>query len=232
MAFRQKNDAILKYKPDILIVPECENENKLKFGKLTPTPNDFFWYGNNENKGIGVFSYSDDYKFKINEEFNSNFRYIIPLSVYGKKTFNLFAIWTMNTPQNLRNRYIAQLWKAVNHYDLLLKEDSILIGDLNSNKIWDNEKPQRIGTHSVVVDLLKAKNIYSIYHKYFNEEHGEETRPTYFFHNKESKSFHIDYCFASLKLLSNISYSMGTYNEWIKLSDHVPIIVDVDDGVF
>ena len=55
MAFRKKNAQILKLNPDILIVPECENERRLQFGKLTPIPNDFLWYGDNENKGIGVF---------------------------------------------------------------------------------------------------------------------------------------------------------------------------------
>ena len=31
MAFRKKADFILTYKPDILIVPECEHPDKLKF---------------------------------------------------------------------------------------------------------------------------------------------------------------------------------------------------------
>ncbi|MCK9413829.1 MAG: hypothetical protein M0Q53_16130 [Prolixibacteraceae bacterium] len=76
MAFRKKNAEILKYNPDILIVPECENEEKLKFGKLTPIPNDFMWFGQNENKGIGIFSYSD---YKLNLiEYSTRFKYVIP----------------------------------------------------------------------------------------------------------------------------------------------------------
>jgi len=54
-AFREKHDRILQVQPDILVVPECESEAKLKFGNLTPTPNDFFWYGDSENKRIGIF---------------------------------------------------------------------------------------------------------------------------------------------------------------------------------
>ena len=67
MAFRKKNEKVISLKPDILIVCECENKEKLKFGDLTPTPYDFFWYGDNEHKGIGVFSYTD-YKFELIEE--------------------------------------------------------------------------------------------------------------------------------------------------------------------
>jgi exonuclease III len=58
-AFRKKNNKILALQPDILIIPECENEAKLEFGKLTPKPTDFFWYGDSGHKGIGIFSYSD-----------------------------------------------------------------------------------------------------------------------------------------------------------------------------
>ena len=90
-AFRKKNEKILSLNPDILIVSECESEEKLKFGKLTPKPNDFFWYGDSQNKGIGVFSYSD-YKFELLKEFNPKYRYVIPLKVTRKNTsFILFA---------------------------------------------------------------------------------------------------------------------------------------------
>jgi hypothetical protein len=38
MAFRKKADFILTYNPDILIVPECENPDKLLFSINTPKP--------------------------------------------------------------------------------------------------------------------------------------------------------------------------------------------------
>lgn len=38
MVFRKKADSILFHKPDILIVPECEHPDKLKFGKETAVP--------------------------------------------------------------------------------------------------------------------------------------------------------------------------------------------------
>lgn len=36
-AFRRKNDKILLLQPDILIIPECENKDRLEFGKHTHT---------------------------------------------------------------------------------------------------------------------------------------------------------------------------------------------------
>ena len=74
-AFRLKNEEIFELKPDILIVLECETEDKLEFGKLTPIPNDFIWYSDNNKKGVGVFSYSN-YKFKLLNEFNPEYRHL------------------------------------------------------------------------------------------------------------------------------------------------------------
>ncbi len=99
-AFRNKNKEIFELNPDILIIPECEQEEKLKFGKLTPKPNDFIWYGAAGKKGIGIFSYSN-YRFKILKEFNPEFRYIIPIIASNKEnSFLLFAIWAMNNKEN------------------------------------------------------------------------------------------------------------------------------------
>lgn len=58
MAFRKKAKFILTEQPDILVVPECENPDKLIFENDLNKPTDLFWFGQNPNKGLGVFSYS------------------------------------------------------------------------------------------------------------------------------------------------------------------------------
>ena len=229
-AFRKKNEKILSLSPDILIVPECENEEKLKFGKLTPKPNDFFWYGDSSNKGIGIFSYSD-YKFELLKEFNPKFRYIIPLKVTGRNnSFILFAIWAMDNKENSEARYIGQIWLAINYYsDFLLNgSNTILIGDFNSNKIWDYK--ERVGNHSEVVDKLKEKRIFSLYHEKMQLEHGKEKHPTFYMYRKVEKPYHIDYCFASEEIMNNgFDFSTGEVKDWIELSDHTPITVKIDE---
>ena len=147
-------------KPDILIIPECEQENKLQFGLLIPQPNDFLWYGDTGKKGIAIFSYSN-YKFRLLKEFNPDFRYIIPLEVTdGKNSFLLFAIWAMDNKHNPLARYIGQVWNAINYYQTILGENSILIGDFNSNQIWDTK--DRVANHTDVVNFLKELKIESL----------------------------------------------------------------------
>jgi exodeoxyribonuclease III len=227
MAFRKKNEKILSFKPDILIISECENEVKLEFDKLTAKPNDFFWYGESENKGIGIFSYSD-YKFELIEQFNPRFRYIIPLKAKSDKDeFILYAIWAMDNKENYYERYIAQIWLAINYYNDLLNKPSVLIGDFNSNKIWDKKK--RLSNHTNVVNFLQQRKINSLYHNQFTENQGEESKPTFYLHRNINKPYHIDYCFASENiLLKGYNFSIGNFEDWISLSDHVPIFIELN----
>ncbi len=221
MAFRKKAESILKLKPDILIVPECENPEKLKFDHSLPSPKDIFWYGKNPNKGLGVFSYSD-YKFSLQENYKSDLNIILPLKVRGEIDFMLFAIWANNS-DDPGYRYIGQVWKALHHYKNNLFDPCILAGDFNSNAIWD--RPRRSYNHTAVVDFLEKKNIFSAYHIFSNQKHGNERRNTLYMYKKREKSYHIDYCFASASFIKCLtSVEIGTYKKWIKHSDHVPLI--------
>lgn len=224
MAYRKKAIFILDQQPDIVIIPECEHPDKLKFNSGVPLPEDILWTGKNPNKGLGIFSYSQ-YKFKIHENYQSEFRNVLPINVTGGKTdFTLFAIWA-NNPQDKGHEYIGQVWKALNFYtDLVKGENTILAGDFNSNTIWD--KPRREGNHSHVVALLENKNIYSAYHKFYNQKQGLEKHNTLFMYRHPDKAYHIDYCFASIDFIEKIiGVNVGTHKNWAGLSDHTPLTV-------
>ncbi len=223
MAFRKKAAIILTTKPDILIVPECEHPDKLIFTKETPKATSHVWFGENKNKGLGIFSYSN-YTIEILNIHNPEFKYILPLSVYNDTiTFIIFAIWAQKPQKN--DCYTEQIWNAVHFYkDLLTNDNVILAGDFNSNSIWD--KPNRICNHTNLVNFLNSKNIHSSYHKFNNQEHGKESSPTLYMHRKIDKPYHIDFCFASQNLLRRISdVDIGTYDSWAHYSDHQPLTV-------
>ena len=223
-AFREKAEIILAHNPDILVVQECESPQKLIFKNQTIKPSNFLWFGDNNNKGLGIFSFGN-YKLELLEQHNPEFKIVSPIKVSNEKySFVLFAIWANNT-EDKNNQYIEQVWKAINHCDEILNnETSILTGDFNSNKIWDRKN--RIGNHSEVVDRLESKKIFSIYHKHHNEEQGKETKPTFFLQRNKNKPYHIDYCFASESLMEKFKeIEIGAYENWIEHSDHSPLIV-------
>lgn len=223
MAFRNKAAIILAEKPDILVVPECEHPGKLLFRPGTKKPTDSLWFGSNTNKGLGIFSYSK-YRFKVHDCHDENLQMIIPIAVTGGKyDFNLFAIWA-NNPTDPDGQYVEQVWKAIHHYDHLLADKAtVLVGDFNSNTIWDRK--YRAGNHSNVVKYLAAKDIHSAYHLQHNQEQGKEEHPTLYLYRHQNKPYHIDYCFISSDLVKKLrSVEIGNYADWIAYSDHVPVI--------
>ncbi|MDB5137872.1 MAG: hypothetical protein JWP37_4475 [Mucilaginibacter sp.] len=225
MAFRKKSDWILKYDPDILIVPECENPDVLKFSLFSKQPDNIIWYGENPNKGLGVFSFND-YKLQLLTIHNSDFKTVLPISVTrGPVDFTMFAIWA-NNPSDTINQYIGQVWKAIHNYDELIKnEKTILIGDFNSNTIWD--KPRRKWNHSAVVEALELKQIKSTYHHHFKQVQGKEKHATFHLYRHLNKPYHLDYCFASNELMEKLQYvEIGRHEDWKMHSDHMPLIVN------
>jgi exodeoxyribonuclease III len=226
MAFRKKADHILAHKPDIVVVPECEHPDKLKFSSNTQKPTDILWFGENKNKGLGVFSYSH-YRFKLIKTHNPAFKMIVPIAVTGNNfNFTLFAVWA-NNPADPDGVYVEQVWKAIQHYKLS-KKNTILAGDFNSNTIWDRK--YRTGNHSHVVDHLHKKGITSCYHLHHKQIQGSEAHPTYYLYRHADKPYHLDYCFASADLASKIqSVEIGDFDFWKQYSDHVPVMVTFAD---
>ena len=78
MAYRNKADFILKFNPDLVVVPECENFGNQSSKRL--------WFGDNKKKGIGIFSYSN-FELELNQEYNPVFKYIIPIKVKCPSNF-------------------------------------------------------------------------------------------------------------------------------------------------
>lgn len=222
MAFRKKAEAILKYKPDILVVPECEHPDRLAFPASVKSPKDVLWIGNNPSKGLGILSYSN-YRFTLLGSHNPQLKTIVPIAVTGGEiNFTLLAIWA-NHPADKGFEYVGQIWKALKHYEGLLSGGPIILtGDFNSNTIWD--KPKREGNHSTVVEHLKQKGIHSCYHQHYKQQQGKEAHPTWFLYRHADKPYHLDYCFASEHFKIK-NAKVGSHADWCSYSDHVPLMV-------
>ncbi len=226
MAFRKKAHLVLAQNPDILIIQECECLEKLRIDPKLPQPTDALWFGDNPNKGLGIFSYSD-FRFRLRRNYNPKIKLIIPLvASNGETSFNLFPIWAHN-PNDPDGRYVEQVWKALHHYNrYITRKNTILIGDFNSNTIWD--KKYRIGNHSHVVQKLERKGIKSAYHLFHDQVHGKEQHPTFYLYKHKSKAYHIDYSFISADLSGRLkSAEIGKFRNWMKYSDHVPVKMEI-----
>lgn len=224
MAFRKKFMHVLNPSIDIAVIQECEHIEKLKIGLAGTPHNEIIWYGNNIHKGIAIISFNDVH-IALSEHFNQEFEYILPIDLIIKKQhLKLFAIWAMPHKLERRKRYVGQIWGAVNYYKEAFESNSILIGDFNSNAIWDKE--HKHGNHSDVVSFLDKYNIRSLYHELKNEAPGQEKEPTIYLLKQKSKPYHLDYCFASNELITaKTTIEVGRIEDWLKYSDHMPLMV-------
>jgi len=155
-------------------------------------------------------------------------KFVIPVAVSGPTEFNLLAAWTkLQEPY----RYVRAAVKAVEIYrELFIGTPTVLMGDLNSNTIWDAEHPSHLNHSSLVSQLEKLGSV-SAYHHYYNEIHGSETRATFHLYRREIHPFHIDYCFIPHSWANRISrVELGAFDEWRQFSDHRPLIVELRTG--
>ena len=194
-AFRKKYSILFEKIPaDIYVIQECENPEKIS---------------NNKNKGLAVFS-----KISIDfEEQNSYYlRYFIPFKVNTKRCY---AIWAMNP-------YIEEMVVYFSIYKHLLNEKSIIIGDFNSNVIWDTK--HNIRNHTTFNTMLKKVNLESAFHVLNKIAYGKENTPTLYMYRNLEKGYYIDYAYSSPKYMK--TFIIGSPDEWLTYSDHMPILFE------
>jgi hypothetical protein len=63
MRFRDKIENILPFSADISVIPECEAPEKWKTSNHRESIHQFLWFGDNLNKGIGIFTLNDSDTF-------------------------------------------------------------------------------------------------------------------------------------------------------------------------
>lgn len=181
------------------------------------------WFGTNPNKGVSIQAFGD-YRLKELPTRDEAPQYFIPVEVSGPQSFVLFAVWSQKEP----HAYIEGVSRAVSTYaELIGSRQTVLLGDFNSNAIWNAEHPPE-HNHASVTTTLAELGCVSVYHEHFGEPHGAESRPTYFHYWKEERPFHIDYTFIPKAWLPHVEgVSVSTFPECEGVSDHRPMVVSL-----
>ena len=232
-AFRGKFKKALELDGDIYIVQECENPKLVKskdfkdyedYNTYMKFTKNHKWIGDNKNKGLGIFVNTlktSEQQIKIEIlPCNNNLDYFILCRVNEK--FNLLGAWChKGTIKGLE--YIGQMWKYLEDNASELSE-TLIVGDFNSNAIWDFRHKGH--SHSDVVDILSKIGLVSYYHSQEKENHGEEKKATFYRWKKHNKSYHIDYFFGKSEWVKSLE--IGEFADWIKFSDHMPLIAEIN----
>lgn len=225
-AFRNKYLEIASLDADIYIIQECENPELSNHIDYIEWSKNYLWIGDNKNKGIGVFAKEGILLEAL--DWDSNYeghRVKLFLPILINKSYQLLAVWThRNNSPNFG--YIGQMWKYLKINKERFK-DILIIGDLNSNSIWDQW--DRWWNHTDVINELKEQEIESVYHYINKEEQGKEKMPTFFLYRNIEKGYHIDYFLIKSKWLENIrSYEIKQRDFWLKYSDHIPQLLEIN----
>lgn len=225
-AFRKKYELIADMRPDLAVIQECEAPEKLPWKKGRP-PTNTCWFGEKSSKGVGVFSWTD-LQFAPLEGYDASIRYCIPLKITSPYQFHLIAVWAMDHPED-RLSYSSQVFQAVGLYrEFIQAADTVMLGDYNSSK--RSTPRSRIGNHTTLTNTLDLLWLVSAYHQFFHEKQTMEKRATFFRGRKNEKVSHIDYAYIPVRWLRRLrQVEVGSPETWLALSDHCPVIVDIQE---
>ncbi len=211
--FREKFVLLRQFNADIYVVQECENPETCSNNEYKCFASNCIWTGANKNKGLGVFV-----KNSIILKNNNWNTYCLRnfLSVNVDKTFDLVGVWACNP-------YIEEyyVYQSINYDNI--SNNTIIIGDFNSNTKWDKKHNDR--NHSNVVHALKEKGLVSAYHYFYGEDQGAESMNTFYLYRHPEKGYHIDHCFIEKDRIKDYKIMAG--EEWLKYSDHLPVMLTI-----
>jgi exonuclease III len=213
----KKYQHIESFDADILIIQECE---KLKENYFSGRK--FFWTGRIENKGLGVLIKTDS--ASIDPSVDHNLINFLPIQ---SDDLRILGVWAYNHRAiKFGTEVSGNTIDAIRYYrDWLVKGSNKCIfgGDLNNSIIWD--KRNNDNNFQNINSSLNDLGFESAYHLLSGEKFGHESEATFYHTKKESKKYHIDYLYT--KSLDVKSVNVGKYQDWIKLSDHCPMIIEV-----
>lgn len=221
--FREKAPSVAAYRPDVLAVQELtrrDTQSELA-GDPQPSFRDHDELSNQWERGLGLFSFTGlEIEPVDGEDHSPSFRrYRARL---GGLEFQIVGLWTSFRKEHA-DTYKQAIQGAFNYSDWLLAAPTVVFGDFNDNASY------RTTNWPELLEVFTPVGLVSAYHTWTGEKFGHETNPTHFHHKAPTSPWHVDYCFIPEAWAHRLtSVQAGSHKEWGKLSDHMPLIVDVD----
>jgi len=238
MAVHSKLDFVVdRFRPDVAIIPECAEEGILrrKAGPRMPDCS-MAWIGEDPNKGLGVFGFGS-YSVSLASCYDDRLQLIAPVEVDGPHPFALLAVWAKNHRAKRQHPELGSIPQPAAAAPLYRPwfsgRNLVVAGDFNHNVAWDRPRAT-IRNHANTISAWESLGLRSCYHSFTGEAQGLETIPTIYWRDRteDGPTYHIDFAFLPDRWIRALrDLEIGTFQEWVatKLSDHVPMLIDLDD---
>jgi len=224
MAAHKKITLLQRLAPDLAILPECASPEVIVAKCPAFTFTDAQWVGQSRHKGLGVFSFGD-VRLTRARVYDSRYEVFLPLTVTGPRRFNLLAVWALNfhAPSERTMPDALHCYRS-----FLTRRDTLVAGDFNNSVLWD--RPGKRTNFAGIARTLSALGLASAYHTVTGEPFGHERQATLWFLKRPHQTYHIDYCFVPTTwVFRSLSVMVGYHEEWLRHSDHAPLLVSVSD---
>ena len=220
--FREKIKLFSPSDIDVMVVQECEKTEKSDEAYKS-NGWEYQWVSENKHRGLGVFVPKGKECIPLDWKI-SECKYFLPVSV--SENITVVGVWAMGG-RSKSVSYAGQITCFLkNHIDTISSSRTFLVGDFNSNAIWD--KRHRVANHTKNNNRLAEVALKSLYHVIENEEQGKETKPTFFLYRNREKPYHMDYFYVPEILMEYATIEVGSQDKWLKFSDHMPLFVDLN----
>lgn len=233
MALHRKLPVLLELNPDLIVLPECAQPDIVREKASGDVPDSFVWIGENKQKGLGILA-TGDYTITLDPVHDPSLRFIAPVRVDGPRSFNLIGVWARHTKRPAEiGPQPGPLLQALDKYRGFIESAPTVIGgDFNNHVVFD--KPNKVNNFTNNVARLNELGLASGYHHFNKVSVGDEREPTHYWRDrtKDGWTYHIDHAFLPNAWLDSLrGFTVGQFEDWIQYSDHMPLIVDINDAV-
>ena len=217
--FSTKTIHIQRLRPDIAILQEVRRDS-LRNVSLSNEP---LWIGVPGKKGMAVLPFGG-WKVSLADTSVPE-RWFLPFHASNDdRQLRCIAVWA---PPNRDAG--PQTIKALDGLRTFIQSGPcVIVGDFNHSVAFDH----RFGPNRQFAEVLRTLRAYgmsSSWHEKHAEQHGKESRPTFYWRRKLQDPFHIDFAFHSAAL--NVrNAELGGYEQYVATgtSDHVPLGIDYE----
>lgn len=217
--FPRKAEAVAPLRPDVLVSQEVGRLDQVLVFDGTDQPT-FIHRISRTPEGqtaIAVFSYTDT-KLESVDHADPMYPFQRFRAERDGLSFQVVAVWT-ETPD-----YKQAIEGARRFREWIQQAPTVIMGDFNDSAAY------RTTNWPELMEAMSPLGVASAYHAFTGEHFGRASKPTYFHHGRaDAFSSHIDYCFIPLDWVPRVTaVTVGDHDEWGRLSDHMPLVVDLD----